>query len=37
VTEPDALRLIRDEQVRQGFAQLEVLERLDPIEALRRE
>lgn len=33
VTEPDALRLIRDEQVRQGFAQLEVLERLDPIEA----
>ena len=33
VTELDALRVIRDEQVRQGFAQLEVLERLDPLEA----
>jgi len=32
-TDPDVLRLIRDEQVRQGFAQLEVLERLDPAEA----
>ncbi|MGH8835273.1 MAG: methyltransferase domain-containing protein [Actinomycetes bacterium] len=32
-TESDALRLVRDAQVRQGFAQLEVLERLDPVEA----
>ena len=33
VTELDALRLVRDEHVRQGFAQLEMLERLDSVDA----